>query len=828
LLLQALYDAMQPSDSAEEALLRRLFPSLTHGAASQLLRSAAAADLERLHSSGRVSLQLAQAARLSTLRIRTARVYEALLFDAPQNLDLAKVVLGLLKDLPGDADMGSWRLFDRYRSETALFSTRHNSHAFDLLHVGGQFMVLDAAGTVVAERQGLFQALTSVQGHERLLAMGLSEPFGTGLRNKILPLAIERRQAIERGMGSGLGEAWFIPPSRLSDGRIGYPLSGRGTGGARRFRPRALLSWVRLLYPDFTDEQVDAWIAQVSASGLDVATELDRLDREFTALKKTLRAWLAEADGELLRSDRQHLADQLMVGWQRVGAAGHDDVRPITNLRLTVYGIRPRSLPELPPSVSFAHITELAFPDMQLQSIPQTFLRAFPNLNWLDLTGNRLVRLPEGLAMMEQLRGLILANNRITLSATQRILLADCWNLEQLSLAHNPLGRSFSVADMPELRVLDLNSTGINRLPDGLLNRPELLLADLRGNAISHLSEAFFTSPATLRRALRLERNAFSTHQWLRVHRSVAAAAREVEGSIALLQREEQQLEQIEPRERWAREVPVTRRGLLVSSWDKVLTFPGTDPFFRVLRQMLRSADFVRQPGNTAQRVHKVLDEMATNPDLCQALVDVANDEWGCRDGATWCFGNLEVEILVWHANRGDGALNEAGLLRLARQLWRLDEVDRIAVQDILRRGGDPDQSEVGLAYRVGLRERLALPIDTAAMTYSAVAGVSPAMLDQAYGRVLATESPERLAASAIDRSFWQAYLQRTYPERFATMTAPFQQRLQALGDVTSPENEATASTIHVDQQVAQRELMLELTRQAMTRFVKVRQGGTP
>ncbi|WP_449432208.1 NEL-type E3 ubiquitin ligase domain-containing protein [Pseudomonas putida] len=816
-LFQAVYEGIHASDSAEVALLRRVFPSLTSHSASAILRTASAADRQRVLDTGQVPLRLAQAARLSTLRTRLARVYEALQFDAPQTLDLARVVLGLLKYLPAAHSAVRWRLFDGYRSETALFTSTGGSPTLDLLHANGQFMVLDANGAVISERQGLFEALASVYEPSQRRIMGLDEPFAVNLRSKVLQLAIAHRQQLEQGFSARAG-TWFIAPRRFADGRIGYALSGRGAG-----RPRALLGWVRMIYPDFSNEQIEAWLAQVRASGLEVEAELNRLDREFTSLKKTLRGWVAAAANDLHKSDREHLMQHLLAGWQRVGAVGLEGPRPIENLRLTIYGIRPGTLPEFAQSVSFKHISELVLPDMELEQVPQAFLQAFPHLNWLDLSGSRLTRLPGGLLELERLRGLVLANNRIVLDARQCTLLASCWRLEYINLAHNPLRRTFSVADLDDLRLLDLNSTGITELPDELLNCPALVMADLRNNRISGLPEAFFTRPAVLRRALRLQNNPLNDRQWSRLRQSIAAAAREVQGNVSLRQQEEERLDGIEPRERWMTEMPVTHRGVLVASWDKVSTLPGTEPFFRVLRQLLHSADFVREPGNMAMRVFNVLDEMSRNRSLSDALIEVANDEWGCRDGASWCFSNLEVAIKVWHAGQGDVRSTEAALLRLARQLWRLDEVDRIAVRDILSRGGNPDQSEVGLAYRVGLRERLGLPIDTAQMSYRALAGVSDAKLDQAYGQVLGLENRRRVAESAVDRSFWQAFLKRTYPERFDALDAPFQQRLQALGEGAAPEAGPLVDVIYVEQRVAQRELMLELTRQALDTLAQAR-----
>lgn len=77
-LLQYLYDALQPTDSPGSAALRRVFPGLHTRTAQALVTAASGVDRRRLLTSGRVALDLAEAARASLSGIRQTRVLEAL------------------------------------------------------------------------------------------------------------------------------------------------------------------------------------------------------------------------------------------------------------------------------------------------------------------------------------------------------------------------------------------------------------------------------------------------------------------------------------------------------------------------------------------------------------------------------------------------------------------------------------------------------------------------------------------------------------------------------------------------------------------------------
>ncbi|MNO73154.1 E3 ubiquitin-protein ligase sspH2 [compost metagenome] len=181
------------------------------------------------------------------------------------------------------------------------------------------------------------------------------------------------------------------------------------------------------------------------------------------------------------------------------------------------------------------------------------------------------------------------------------------------------------------------------------------------------------------------------------------------------------------------------------------------------------------------------------------------------------CFSNLELRMLVWRAE--SSADNpQAALLYLGRQLWRLDEVDRIALEDIQARrasGSNPDQIEVALAYRLALRDALDLPAQPSDMLFGEVAGLDAQRIARALARVEAAETPEQLAQSLVAREFWQEHLLRTHRTRFDTIDAPFHDRLAVLMDAeTVPEGERVAqmNRIRDARLAAQRALMLELT----------------
>ncbi|AFK67345.1 hypothetical protein A210_17280 [Pseudomonas putida SJTE-1] len=487
-LLQAVYEEQNP-DTETGRLLRQNFASLHRLAADEVLRDASEDDLQLLRETGRVPLPMAEAARLQVARIRIARVYEALSIDTPQNLDLARVVLNLLVHVPGAGGPG-WRLYDGDASEP-LVTVEGSGQTFDLLHRHGLFRLRTRTHTVAGERGELFETLAAAYDDASQAAIGQGRSFVPALRQALTDVAIEQRQTVVNLLRLEQPTGSFLPPQRLADGRVGYPLAGgRFWGALGRNRPRALQARLRDLYPAFSDEQIGHWLA----SG-DAQARLHRLEQQYGVLKRHLTQWARSA---LLSSElpaRREFRKGLINCWRCLvpelqGQAALDDGRFMLTQTISRLG----HLPALPAQVGFPHVSILALRAMRVEHVPDEFLRAFPNLRNLEITHCRLRRLPLPLMLVQKLEVLDLSGNQITLDQGQALVLADCRSLVYLNLSDNPLRRAFSVQAMTELNALYLSNTQLPECPYGLMDAPELHTLNLSGNRISELPEGFHQS----------------------------------------------------------------------------------------------------------------------------------------------------------------------------------------------------------------------------------------------------------------------------------------------------------------------------------------------
>lgn len=810
-LFERLYESMQDTDEPGVGLLRRVFPRLHGRAASEVLSAASVADQQRLLDTSRVPLRVAEAARISTLQIRSARAYEAFVIDTPQNADLARVALRMLTHLQGASSGVRWRLFEGAVEGPQLLVTEQGSQVFDLVHLQGTFQLLDAQGSALGNPGELFEVMAAAYDDQQRTAMGIGEPFAHNLRVLLGRQALQRREEVAALWGDAARSSWFRPPQRLADGRIGYLLSGRGLArSTRRGRPRALLAMVRSLYPTFSDTQVIAWINDVEGSGLQVEPEVTRLFQELETLRNHLHAWEQLGTTASVQEQRRYCTNALVNCWQRRASVGANLNEQAINYRFTLYGAPTGTLPDLPEQVSFAHVFELALLGMDLQILPDGFLRVFGNLRILELSGNQLVRLPRALTQLEHLRELDLFNNQIVLDTEQATTLARCESLEYINLSFNPLGRSFSLRGLNRLRRLHLRTTGIRELPPALLDRPGLLLADLRENRITWLPESFYQSAPWIRRIVLLADNPLTGSQAQRLQASLLSA-----GANPFADNPLQPL--ISSRQRWLDAAQSITRDELSVAWEDLEREPGTGDFFAMLGRLLTTADFQQNGQALANRVFAMIRAINEHASLREELLNQVTQNLTCQDSVALCFSNLELRMLVWRAQFMADNQQDA-LIHLGRQLWRLDEVDRIALEDIQARraaGSNPDEIEVGLAYRLALRDALDLPAQPGDMLFREVAGLDSRVIARAQAQVEAAETPEQLARSLVAREYWQDHLLQTERTRFATLDAPFHERLAALMDAeTVPDGERVAqmNRIRDERQEAQRTLMLALT----------------
>lgn len=808
-LLQSLYDAQQPSDNPGSAALRRVFPGLDVLTARALVQAASGADRRRLLASGRVALNLAEAARSSLLGIRRTRVLEALYIDTPQNADLARVVLGLLRHLPGAGQGIRWRLYDGYLNGPLLARTEQGTKAFDMVYLNGTFLVVDEQGVSNGEAGELFDVITRAYDASQREAMEIGDPFAHNLRVMLGREAVHRREDVERLLGAVRAGAvrW---PSRLSGGRLGYPLGGGGVGG---FAPggRAFRAALRDLFPWLSDEQIETAVDEARASGRQLGQVLRNLRSELTALRNTLEVWVAEKHGDV-REDRDALGQTLLNCWRRSVGVGDLRIDAQDNLQVMFCNFRPGGLPSIPAQVRFRGVTSLSLLHLEVLEVPDSLLLAFPDLTVLDLGGNQLRRLPQTLLQIPRLQHLSLTNNQIHLDAVQVATLACCTNLQSLELSHNPLRRQLHLGGMAQLRRLNLRDTQATRFPSGLFDHARLVAVDLRENWIRQIPDDFYQLPVWRRRRISLGANPLGEAQARRLQASL-------QSDIPLIDEEHALLQLDHARQVWGDAVAPEDRGSMLAAWDSMDAGEETQRFFRVLQQLLMSEDFRVNARALGNRVLAVLQAMAIKPPLRDKLLAVANDEWGCQDGATWCLSNLELNLLVWEAEQTTQGGSELALLELGRRLWRQDAVDQFAARWAVEQGREAEGSEVGLAYRVGLRLRLNLPVQVGGMSFHAVAGVTDVDLAAAEAQICNEESAEVLARSMVDREFWQRHLERTYPDRFAQVDLPFRRQLDAVldDDTLTDENRLQqGDDIRDAQRAARRGLMLDLTIHAM------------
>ncbi|PYB74937.1 hypothetical protein DMX11_14055 [Pseudomonas sp. LB-090624] len=807
-LLQHLFEAMQPDDSLGSTALRRVFPGLNVRGAQALVQAASSVDRTRLLSSGRVALGLAEAARSSLLATRQARVFEALYLDTPQHADLARVVVGLLRYLPGGERGVGWRLYEGWLGGPMLAKSEQGQRAFDLVHLDGSFQLYDSHGTARGEAGELFDVMAPAYTDVQREAMGIGDPFSHNLRVMLGREAVRHRDQISRLLGA-VRPGVVRRPMRLADGRIGYPLGGGGVGGFAS-RGSALRATLRDLFPWLSDQQVETFADEARRSGQQLEHVLTSLRNEFAMLRMTLNTWVARAQGDVM-DDREALRQTLFNCWRRSVGVGELQINAQENLHVMFCNFKPGGLPNIPVQVSFRGVTSLSLLHLDLLEVPSSLLLAFPSLHTLDLGGNLLTRLPQPLLQIEQLRHLSLTNNRIVLNIAQTATLASCASLQSLDLSHNPLGR-FMLAGLTELRWLNLRDTQIAQFPLGVFDNTQVVSVDLRDNRIRHIPESFFQLPVWHRRRFRLNGNPLGEAQTLRLQAALSSDDPGLDEEQALLRLQR-------AREVWGDAVAPEHRGLMLAAWDSLDSGEDADRFFRVLRQLLLSEDFRVNARALGNRVMAVLQAMAITPELRQNLLSVANDEWGCQDGATWCLSNLELNLLVWQVEHAAQGESERALLDLGRRLWRHDAVDRFATRWALRHGRMLEGSEVGLAFRIGLRERLDLPLQVGEMSFLAISGVLEADLAEAEAAVRAAETPEEIARSMVDREFWQAHLERTHPDRFAAVDLPFRRQLETVLDdeaLTEGARIDQADAIRDAQRAARRGLMLDMTTQAM------------
>lgn len=244
-------------------------------------------------------------------------------------------------------------------------------------------------------------------------------------------------------------------------------------------------------------------------------------------------------------------------------------------------------------------------------------------------------------------------------------------------------------------------------------------------------------------------------------------------------------------------------------------------------------------------RVWQMLEAIRDSTDLRRELFDLAGAP-ACEDRAALSFSYLEIKLMIHNAKALTVGEQEAvALIRLAKGLFRLDEVERIALQDIQQRRDtinaredltaaqknrlirQIEEVEVRLAYRVGLKSRLELPGQPKGGRFIQMAGVTAEMLNAAAAEILALDDSPKQLQSLVGRDFWIDYVKQKRASLFQAMNdALIANQLaldeaKAAGTLEEPDYVSQSETLGLQHKVKEAELIQLLTEEELDALVE-------
>ncbi|MDR6711697.1 hypothetical protein J2W83_001291 [Pseudomonas hunanensis] len=797
-----------------EQVLQRDFPGLTARSCKELVDQASGLDIEQMLARQRVPLPLAERARWQLREQRLDRACAGLCQPAAVTRDTERLALGLL-----DAWV-PWSVHIELREGSlqgerlAHGGSQQASEVRSLSKRDEGYLAVDAGGQPLANAttaDSLLQGLMLLLDEHQLIQLGNAGRSPSALAEALLVRASTSRDRAAGLIGLAPVGGGLRPPVRWGDGRLGYPLSGRGESSGQAIR-RGL----RQLFPTFTSTQIESYLSNLAVQGVDPWAHYNYLQEQLGSLRQALHAWAHEPVGVAQAYRRRQVASRIRRSWRRKQQNAEGEYI------LEIDGERVGLLPVLPAGLEFPHVTQLRLRRMGLVGLEADFLARFTGLRQLDLRDNQLTSIPAGVANLPELRELRLGDNRIVLDAEGNRNLNALGQLRVLDLSENPLGMAPQLRGLNLLRRLSLRATGLTSMPPIALEHATLESIDLRDNRIHTLTDTAIA--ASTRRLARLalhdnplEAQTSEAIQQLSpaIVERVLPTRRHVETASAA-------------REIWLQDLdePALSRARL--QWKALADEPGSLDLFRFLADLASSVDYRQQPREMRRRVQSILEVCEHNGQVREAVFQQASGPRSCTDRLLLILSNLEVRAMVVQRTAGlESRHAEPGLLELGRSLYRLDEVDRIAAQHIERlRTGDPyalvDDIEIYLAFRVGLADALGLPGQPAQMHFAHFADVSPPHLRDARTAVLSAENVESLSTSLAAREFWQEYLRNRHDDRFEALNEPFHARLEALEAMVGGSSERVyldqVDALMAQRNVAERQLVLRLTREAYAR----------
>ncbi|WP_313297976.1 NEL-type E3 ubiquitin ligase domain-containing protein [Pseudomonas sp.] len=777
--------SLPPMDDALLTLLRRDFVALPEAYARELLHDVSAHTRREAIAGQKVPLALATKAA-SLMRVaRLNRALEGLYLSNAYSDDSGALVLAVMTQR-GSASVN---LELREGSAAGRLIGSVVAHAVTeaakvLVRDQGRFWLYDAAGhalTLAVDDAGdLFRAVVAALSTQQLAEFDITgaDPAGQ-LRSWVMAQLPSSHQGLAQLLNWAPQPKWFNPGRRLDDGRVGYPLSGRGAGSGT---PSLLLRAILLRYfPGLTPAQVELEIERRIASRGSAYQVLLDVQDDHMQLQRTLNQWVGSELNETRRALRVRVREEIARAWRVQAEPVIDGQGRHSGQRLRLFGLQISSLPEIPMSVEFNHVSALVLNETGLTHLPSRFIEAFSALRELNLGNNNLLRIPHGIGYLTELRELNLRHNNIRPDSASLAALQSLARLTHLDLSYNPLGQyAMSYSRLPHLVRLGLRSCQLGTWPEGLWLCGFLEEGDLRDNALTEVPAEIRLMPYEFRRSLLVDNNPLPSLDLLAL-RALDTIVEAPESIAANTPDAEQ------TRAWWLGADEQAQAGRAVR-WQRLSAQAGGGDLLHLLERLMPLADYAWTQGYMTEQLWALLAAADVDDNLRSAMLRLVGQRPTDDNAVIDCFSQL----LVHRLRSQSGALaadepvgsRDVSWFNLGRSLFRLEQVERVARQDINARNARReviDAPGIRLAYRVRLRQWLGLPGQPRAMHVSDLNRITSEQLLAARRAVREAETPAALVAYLGQRPFWQALMQRTYAADLATIEQVYQQGAQAL-----------------------------------------------
>ncbi|MCP2053388.1 UNVERIFIED_ORG: Leucine-rich repeat (LRR) protein/broad specificity phosphatase PhoE [Pseudomonas fluorescens] len=644
-----------------------------------------------------------------------------------------------------------------------------------------------------------------------------------------------------------------FPPAQTGLGMVDYLLAlpqpivaAEGSAGfVRRLQQ---------LTPRVTEENALQWFEQLRGTGMtdpQIDTLLTTWHQEYRALIRDLNGWLYTIelpgpDLSRVHDERRLVALYIVECWQTGVSAD-------AGYELSLHGLQTADLPEL--SVQFTQVHNLNLTGMKCSAAgAEGFLKSFPALRKLVLSGNELASIPEAVGRMPELEELVLDTNAITEpEPLYRLLGGD--RLRRLNLSRNGLF-NFNAQAFSRLETLDLSYNSLGEWPNGTLQARHLRTLNLCGNDLEELPLALFDGRHdALVEGIDLSENIGLSRQSFEQLRdygpgTVMGWSREaIDNNIASFEESGQSdsdsdgddddsgadepLETIADAQGDAGESVLTswlgrstdaEAATRRQWWQQLDQEPDHERFFHLLERLRDTSEYRFSAADLTRRVWRVIEAAVGSAQTRASLFAASATHGTCIDGRILTFSSMEVLVFVEQVLRDVPAyalrLKGQRLLELSRQLFRLEQVDTLAMRNARGR----DEAEVRLEYRIGLTrgwpDGLELPGQPTHMAYgNPIRGQT---LTRARSQVLEAEASEVFYERLVAHDYWVDYLKERYPDEFQALERDAARRHETVedeyadrepGSDTEQRYNAAIIQLEVERGTARAQLLLALSR---------------